>query len=53
METGQLISLALYFVLMLAIGLYAWRTSTDDVSGYMLGGRKLSPASSRYDYRSR
>lgn len=44
METGQLISLALYFVLMLGIGLYAWRTSTDDVSGYMLGGRKLSPA---------
>lgn len=44
MQTGQIISLALYFILMLAIGLYAWRTSTDDVSGYMLGGRKLSPA---------
>lgn len=44
METGQLISLALYFILMLGIGLYAWRTSTDDVSGYMLGGRRLSPA---------
>ncbi|QLC24182.1 sodium/proline symporter PutP [Parasphingopyxis algicola] len=44
MQTGQLISLALYFVAMLGIGLYAWRTSTDDVSGYMLGGRKLSPA---------
>lgn len=44
METGQIVSLALYFVLMLGIGLYAWRTSTDDVSGYMLGGRKLSPA---------
>lgn len=44
MQTGQLISLALYFILMLGIGFYAWRTTTDDVSGYMLGGRKLSPA---------
>lgn len=44
MQTGQLISLALYFILMLGIGLYAWRTSTDDISGYILGGRKLGPA---------
>ncbi len=44
METGQFISLALYFVAMLGIGLYAYRESTDDVSGYMLGGRKLGPA---------
>ncbi len=44
METGQFISLALYFVVMLGIGLYAYRESTDDVSGYMLGGRKLGPA---------
>jgi SSS family solute:Na+ symporter len=29
---------------MLAIGLYGYKTSTDDVSGYMLGGRKLGPA---------
>ncbi|GAA0352140.1 sodium/proline symporter PutP [Bowmanella denitrificans] len=43
METGTLISLALYFIAMLGIGLYAYRTSTDDVSGYMLGGRKLGP----------
>uniref|UniRef100_UPI0040484AF5 sodium/proline symporter PutP n=1 Tax=Rheinheimera sp. TaxID=1869214 RepID=UPI0040484AF5 len=28
---------------MLAIGLYGYKTSTDDVSGYMLGGRKLGP----------
>ncbi|MBV7317580.1 sodium/proline symporter PutP [Shewanella sp. NIFS-20-20] len=28
---------------MLAIGLYAYKTSTDDVSGYMLGGRRLGP----------
>lgn len=44
METGTLITLALYFIGMLGIGLYAWRKSTSDVSGYMLGGRNLSPA---------
>lgn len=44
METGTLITLALYFVLMLGIGLYAFKRSTSDVSGYMLGGRKLGPA---------
>lgn len=44
METGTLITLGLYFVLMLAIGAYAWRKSTSDVAGYMLGGRQLGPA---------
>ncbi|HBN89682.1 MAG: sodium/proline symporter PutP [Alteromonadaceae bacterium] len=44
METGTIISLGLYFIVMLAIGLYGYKTSTDDVSGYMLGGRKLGPA---------
>lgn len=44
METGTLISLGLYFVLMLVIGLYAFRKSTSDMSEYMLGGRKLGPA---------
>jgi sodium/proline symporter len=44
METGSFITLGLYFVLMLAIGLYAYRESTSDVSGYILGGRKLGPA---------
>ncbi|WP_460861680.1 sodium/proline symporter PutP [Rheinheimera gaetbuli] len=29
---------------MLGIGLYGYKTSTDDMSGYMLGGRKLSPS---------
>ncbi|WP_417449964.1 sodium/proline symporter PutP [Kordiimonas sp.] len=43
MEIGTLVSLALYFITMLGIGLYAYRTSTDDVSGYMLGGRQLGP----------
>ncbi|MEW6989472.1 sodium/proline symporter PutP [Colwelliaceae bacterium 6441] len=44
METGTFISLALYFIAMLAIGLYAFKKSTSDVSGYMLGGRSLSPS---------
>ena len=40
----MIISLALYFVVMLGIGLYAYKQSTSDVSGYMLGGRNLSPS---------
>lgn len=44
MQTGTLISLALYFAAMLAIGFYAWSKSTDSSEGYLLGGRKLSPA---------
>ncbi|WP_105213690.1 sodium/proline symporter PutP [Pseudoalteromonas sp. T1lg22] len=44
MELGTIISLALYFIAMLGIGLYAYKQSTDDVSGYMLGGRNLSPS---------
>jgi len=44
MQIEALISLAAYFVVMLGIGFYAYRKSTDDVSGYMLGGRQLHPA---------
>ncbi|WP_421859512.1 sodium/proline symporter PutP [Oceanicaulis sp.] len=44
MQVEALVSLGAYFVLMLGIGLYAYKKSTDDVSGYMLGGRKLHPA---------
>ncbi|NVJ98225.1 MAG: sodium/proline symporter PutP [Alphaproteobacteria bacterium] len=44
MQIETMISLGLYFVLMMAIGLYAYKKSTDDVSGYMLGGRQLNPA---------
>lgn len=40
----MIISLALYFIVMLGIGLYAYKQSTDDVSGYMLGGRNLAPS---------
>jgi len=41
---GTLVSLAVYFIVMLAIGFYAYKKSTSDVSGYMLGGRSLSPS---------
>ena len=40
----MLFSLASYFLVMLAIGMYACQQSTDDIAGYILGGRRLSPA---------
>ena len=43
MQTGVVISLATYFLLMLGIGLYAWKKSTADSEGYLLAGRNLSP----------
>ena len=44
MQTGTIISLALYFVLMIAIGVYAQRRSTADSAGYLLAGRNLPPS---------
>ena len=44
MNAYTLAALAAYFVLMLAIGLYAWRKSTEDSAGYLLAGRNLSPS---------
>lgn len=44
METGVWISLTIYFVAMLGIGYYAFRTSTGNSEEYMLGGRNLPPA---------
>lgn len=44
MNAYTLASLAAYFVLMLAIGVYAWRKSTGDSAGYLLAGRNLSPS---------
>ncbi|NRA30978.1 MAG: sodium/proline symporter PutP [Parvularculaceae bacterium] len=44
MNIEAMISLGAYFVLMLAIGFYAYRNSTEDSAGYLLGGRKLGPA---------
>ncbi|MEE2567687.1 sodium/proline symporter PutP [Hyphobacterium marinum] len=44
MEIGTGVSLALYFIVMIAIGLYGFKESTSDTSGYLLGGRRLGPA---------
>jgi len=44
METGAIISVTVYFAAMLAIGFYAWRKSTENIKGYLLGGRDLGPA---------
>jgi SSS family solute:Na+ symporter len=44
MGIGAYISLAIYFIGMLLIGYYAYKKSTDDIEGYMLGGRGLGPA---------
>lgn len=44
MELGVWISLSAYFLLMIGIGIYAWRKSTDSSEGYILGGRGLSPS---------
>ncbi|MDQ3246767.1 MAG: sodium/proline symporter PutP [Pseudomonadota bacterium] len=44
METGVLVSLTVYFAAMLGIGLWAWKRSTGDSEGYLLGGRQLSPS---------
>ncbi|PRD44782.1 sodium/proline symporter PutP [Phyllobacterium phragmitis] len=44
MQMGIWISLTVYFVLMLAIGVYAWRKSTSSSEEYVLGGRNLPPA---------
>lgn len=43
METGTLISLALYFIAMLGIGVYGYYKATSDLGDYMLGGRRLGP----------
>nr|WP_298250188.1 sodium/proline symporter PutP [uncultured Halomonas sp.] len=43
MAIGVWISLFLYFLLMIGIGIYAMRKSTSTSEGYILGGRSLSP----------
>ena len=44
MAFGTLLSLGLYFIIMLAIGLWSYRQNEVSVEGYMLGGRQLSPS---------
>jgi solute:Na+ symporter, SSS family len=42
MQTGSLVTLALYFVLMLVIGVYAWQRTAATSEGFLLAGRDLS-----------
>lgn len=44
MNMPEIVSLLVYFLLMMAIGVYGYFKSTANVSEYMLGGRKLHPA---------
>ncbi len=43
-DIGVWISLAIYFISMLLIGVYAYFKQENDSEGFMLGGRNLSPA---------
>ena len=44
MEAGAIVSITVYFAGMLGIGFYAWRKSTQNIKGFLLGGRELGPA---------
>lgn len=44
MNSFTLASLAVYFIAMIGIGLYAWKSSTETSEGYLLAGRNLPPA---------
>lgn len=44
MNIATLSTLGLYFLLMIGIGLFAWRKSTDTSEGYLLAGRNLPPS---------
>lgn len=44
METATLTALALYFALMIAIGLFAWLKSGSGSEDFLLAGRSLSPS---------
>lgn len=43
-DAGVWVSLSVYFVLMIAIGIYAYKKQAKDTQGYLLGGRDLSPS---------
>ena len=44
MEIYTYASLGLYFIVMLGIGVYSYIKTNNDLSGFLLGGRNLSPA---------
>lgn len=43
MHSGAYLSLTVYFIAMFSIGIYAYFATKRDVTGFMLGGRNLSP----------
>lgn len=43
MDIYQSLAIALYFLLMVLIGVYSYRKSTSNVDEFLLGGRKLGP----------
>ena len=44
MQSGAYLSLAIYFIAMFSIGIYAYSATKGDLTGFMLGGRNLNPA---------
>lgn len=44
MDIYQSLAISLYFLLMILIGIYAYRKSTSNVDEFLLGGRRLGPA---------
>ena len=44
MDFYEIISIGLYFLLMIGIGFYAYRKSTSNVDEFLLGGRKMGAA---------
>lgn len=44
MDNYQLLAIGLYFLLMILIGIYAYKKSTGNTTEFLLGGRKLGPA---------
>ncbi len=43
MDNLSYVTLGLYFLAMLGIGLFAYRRANDSIDGYILGGRQVSP----------
>lgn len=44
MNTYELISLGLYLLLMILIGIYSYRKATSSSEDFLIGGRKMGPA---------
>lgn len=44
MDIYQMIAIGLYFLLMIAIGVYSYKKSTSNVDEFLLGGRKMGAA---------